>query len=129
MNELKACPLCASKRIGQFWNDNDLYQIECRDCGCMIARKTISEAEKAWNTRAPQLPNPCTVEQWQTIESEIQGKPVKFPGMAYVWFWHRMGYYAPVQYRNIIDDDNNLKLTAPIVQAGKPEPPKDWKQE
>ena len=51
MTELKLCPFCGSKKLAEWWNDNNLYQINCRNCGCMIARKTIAETEKAWNTR------------------------------------------------------------------------------
>ena len=48
---LKPCPCCKSNRIINYWTENNLYVIECDECGLMVAKQHISTAEKAWNTR------------------------------------------------------------------------------
>ncbi|MCK5614021.1 hypothetical protein KAR91_69805 [Candidatus Pacearchaeota archaeon] len=94
-------------------NDRELHS-ELEDRGRKIFR--LEAENKKLNTRTPELPDPCTVEQYE----EITGKT--FPGMGLVWFWNRMNYWSAVQYRNITADDDNLRLEAPIVQTGKPAP-------
>lgn len=51
IDDLKPCPFCGCERIGVEWNAHNLYQIWCRDCGCLLSRKTIAQTEKAWNRR------------------------------------------------------------------------------
>ncbi len=88
MDELKKCPFCGCQMtimsIGRDW-----YRlIGDHEGTCMLNYQEIDVPQTTeqrlaliieWNTRTPELPSPCTVEQYEEITAE------KFPDDGLVW--------------------------------------------
>lgn len=124
MDEKEACPCCNSDRIITYWTENNLYVIECDVCGIMVAKQHISASEKAWNTRIPELPDPCTVEQYEEITGETLPddravwvrEPITDPDITHMWYL--------LQYKT-----TKIGKAYPtfIVQTGKAAPKSEWR--
>ncbi len=128
MDELKTCPCCKGTPELQDPNPEPTnasmseYYVECLGCGLSSGtHEFMDEAIKAWNTRTPELPNPCSVEQWEEITGET------FPDDGIVFYKVMAGktkmlknpYFEMIKYRKVkLLDKSNLY----IVQTAKPGP-------
>ena len=136
MDELKACQ-CGRKAIKtteeKEAGQSGLYlittTIRCEgkteatkdQPGCNIRCSASSEevAVKMWNTQTPELPDPCTVEQWEEITGET------FPDDGLVWAWLQGDeYYSDVWevmiYKEARGAVDFVETQILIVQTGKP---------
>lgn len=60
LDQFDNCPFCDSENIDVWYYDpfdgyqgnNWRYQVKCNSCGANLERKTLEEAEVAWNRRA-----------------------------------------------------------------------------
>jgi Lar family restriction alleviation protein len=139
MSELKACPFCGCNDIDTDYDGDGNFWRVCKRCGAEgpILNKRSDVDALDWNTRTPELPNPCTIEQYEKITGE------KFPENGAVWrqeilsdlkgeyvVYHLTTWknYKPYASPEILE--KWLKKNQPaIVQPGLEAPGPEWRPE
>ena len=75
IEELKPCPFCGGEaketepaEVGSYWFQ--MWKIQCRDCGALVAGSHRRMNREAWNRRAER-----TCRAWQDYEAMEDGMP------------------------------------------------------
>lgn len=103
-------------------------KINCTDDEQNIYGSIMAENKKGewikYKDLPPQLPDPCTVEQYKQITGE------KFPKTALIWRKNKTsGKWESTDYMNCDLFGNSFHSYRVIVQTGKKYPNADWKPE